>query len=412
MTLAQIVELRGPSRDSRMNSICIYTPSAHGGHALYTRELMTALSRYASDDVRFELITSEDLYDEFRTDAYPIHTILPKLQPKDEYSSTATWVFNRLFHYPKRELKLLNWIKTRPDVVAIHFQEYKPWIAAPLFKRLKADGRKIFYTVHNLRPHEYPFGVPARLMDHWNYTSWRMCDGLFVHTRLLARELSAWLGEGHPPIHVSPHGTWTGHKPIRPRPLEERMKWKRLLFFGTLRRNKGLDLLLEAAESLPGFSITIAGAEHDAEYFRTCIAPQIEKLRTMGMQIDVRKEFLPEKAVGPLFAEHSAIVLPYTQQFMAQSGVAFMALAHETPIIASEVGGLRDLFSEFEIGAAFKELSAAALSTTIRNFFDHASRAEIARQLRDARDHYSWSTAAEATITGYGLSPCLMGAIG
>ena len=247
-------------------------------------------------------------------------------------------------------------------------------------------------------------------MDYWNYTSWRMCDVLFVHTKILAQELSALLGKGHPPIYVSPHGTWTAHKPANPRPLAERMKWKRLLFFGTIRRNKGLDLLLNAAELLPGYSVTIAGAEHDPEYFRTCIAPQVEKLRGMGRNIDVRKQFLPEEALGALFAEHSAIVLPYTQQFAAQSGVAFMALAHETPMIASEVGGLRDLFSEFDIGATFRDLTPVALASTIRNFFEGKSSEEVADQLYAARNHYSWSAAAEATLSGYGITPALVGA--
>jgi len=401
----------GRNRETGMDSICMYTPSATGGHALYTWELMNALSRHANEDMGFELVTSEDLGEEFKTDAYPIHAILPKLLPRTEYSGRLTWAANRIFHYPKRELKFLKWLKTRPNIVGVHFQEYKPWIAAPLFKRLKAGGRKVYYTVHNLRPHDYPFAIPKSLMDYWNYTSWRMCDVLFVHTKLLARELGALLGPGHPPIHVTPHGTWSSHKPARSRPLAERMKWKRLLFFGTIRRNKGLDLLLEAAELLPDYSITIAGAEHDPEYFRTCIAPQVEKLRSRGVHVDVRKQFLPEDALGPLFAEHSAIILPYTQQFAAQSGVAFMALAHETPVIASEVGGLRDLFSEFEIGTTFSELSPVALASTIRKFFDRESCDQIAEQLRAARNHYSWSSAAEATIAGYGLTPALAGAI-
>ena len=380
-----------------MNSICMYTPSAYGGHALYTWELMHALSRHARTETRFELVTSEDLWDEFKTDEYAIHTVLPKLLPRNKYSNAAAWALNRLLHYPGRELQFWKWIKNRPDIVAVHFQEYKPWLAAPLFKRLKAAGRKVFYTVHNLRPHDYPFAVPKSLMDYWNYSSWRMCDGLFVHTKRLAGELSNLLGEGHPPIHISPHGTWTSRRPVRSLPLAERLKWKRLLFFGTIRRNKGLDLLLEAAESLPGFSITIAGAAHDAEYFRTCIAPQVEKLRSRGILVDVRNKFLPEDALGDLFAEHSAIVLPYTQQFAAQSGVAFMALAQETPVIASEVGGLRDLFDEFQIGATFANPSPEALSSTIKEFFARivrrggpaaSRRAESLFMVRRCRRHH------------------------
>lgn len=388
----------------------MYTPSASGGHALYTRELMTALARHADADRRFELITSEDLADEFKSDAYPIHAILPRLRHRKQFRTPVGWAVNRATHYPRREGMLLRWLKTRPDVTGIHFQEYKPWLARRLFGALKASGRRIYYTVHNLRPHDYPPGVPKRLMDHWNHQSWRMCDGLFVHTERLAGELAELLGSAHPPIHVSPHGTWTVERPVRVPPVEERLGWKRLLFFGTIRRNKGLDLLLKAAEELPGYSITVAGETNDREYYNGVIAPQVKRLRDRGMAVDVRLRFTPEAEVGPLLAAHSAIVLPYTRRFMAQSGVVFLALAHEMPVVASDVGGLRDLFGQYEIGTTFDDLTPHGLASAVRRLFDDVPHADIAAQIRAARRHYSWSAAAEATLAGYGLAGALAGA--
>lgn len=389
----------------------MYTPSASGGHALYTWELMNALSQHACDGQRFELVTSEDLDPEFKTDAYPIHTILPRLSHRKEFSTRMTWAASRVLHYPQREWKFLNWLKGRPDVEGVHFQEYKPWLAAPLFNRLHESGRRVYYTVHNIRPHDYPAGIPKPLMDHWNHQSWRMCDGLFVHTELLAGQLAELLGERRPPIHISPHGTWTIHKELATPPVAERMKWRRLLFFGTIRRNKGLDLLLQAAESLPGFSITIAGESHDSEYFEGQILPQVKRLREMGIPVDLQNRFTPEEEVGPLFARHSAIVLPYTQKFVAQSGVVFLALAHELPVIASEVGGLRDLFSQYEVGVTFRDLTPRGLATVTRNFFDSVPCGDIVEQIRAAKAHYSWAAAAEATIAGYGMARSLAGAL-
>jgi glycosyltransferase involved in cell wall biosynthesis len=393
-----------------MPSICMYTPAASGGHALYTMELMTALSRHACDDRRFELLTSEDLADEFRTGEYPIHAILPRLRHRSEFGSKPAWALSRALHYPRRERTLLTWLKDRPDVTGVHFQEYKPWLAGPLFRSLRKSGRKIYYTVHNIRPHDYPPGIPKPLMDHWNHQSWRACDGLFVHTQLLARQLGEVLGERRPPIHVSPHGTWTVRRPVQTPSIHERLSWNRLLFFGTIRRNKGLDLLLKAAEELPEFSITVAGETGDYEYFNGTIMPQVRKLQARGMSVDVQLRFTPEDEVGPLFARHSAIVLPYTPKFAAQSGVAFLALAHQLPVVASEVGGLRDLLGEYEIGSTFADLSPAGLAGAVRRLFDGTSHADIAEQIRAAREHYSWSAAAEATLAGYGMAGALAGA--
>lgn len=388
----------------------MYTPSASGGHALYTRELMTALSQHAGDGHRFELVTGEDLADEFKTDAYPIHAVLPHLRHRKEFSSKAAWAISRALYYPRRELKLLDWLKGRPDVTGIHFQEYKPWLAGPLFRRIHKTGRKIYYTVHNLRPHDYPPGIPKPLMDHWNHQSWRACDGLFVHTELLAKQLADLLGQRRPPIHVSPHGTWTVHHPVHRPDFDERLRWKRLLFFGTIRRNKGLDLLLKAAEQLPGFSITIAGETGDHDYFDGQIMPQVHRLRASGMSVDVHLGFTPEPEVGPLFARHSAIVLPYTPKFAAQSGVVFLALAHELPVVASEVGGLRDLFGQYEIGSTFADLTPEGLARAVKQLFDGSDHGNIAQQIRAARSHYSWSAAADATLAGYGMAGALVGA--
>jgi glycosyltransferase involved in cell wall biosynthesis len=391
-----------------MGCICMYTPSASGGHALYTRELMTALSQHAGEGRQFELVTGEDLGDDFRSDAYPIHPILPRLRHRKEFGNKAAWAVSRAMYYPRRELKLLDWLKGRPDVTGVHFQEYKPWLAGPLFKKLRKRGRKIYYTVHNLRPHDYPPGIPKPLMDYWNHKSWRACDGLFVHTQRLADQLAELLGDRRPPIHVSPHGTWTVHDPVEAPPLEERMRWKKLLFFGTIRRNKGLDLLLKAAEELPGFSITVAGETGDYDYFNNEIMPQVNRLRAGGMTVDVQLRFTPEHEVGPLLARHSAIVLPYTAKFAAQSGVVFLALAHALPVVASEVGGLRDLFGEYEIGATFADLTPAGLAAAIKRLFNGASHGDIAEQIRAARAQYSWSAAAEATLAGYGMANSLV----
>lgn len=393
-----------------MGCICMYTPSASGGHALYTRELMTALARHACDGRRFELVTAENLAGEYHSDAYPVHRILPRLRHRSEFGNKAAWAVNRAMYYPRRERKLLEWLKTRPDVRGVHFQEYKPWLAGPLFKSLHASGRKIYYTVHNIRPHDYPMGIPKPLMDHWNHQSWRACDGLFVHTELLAKQLADVLGERRPPIHVSPHGTWTVHHPVRPPLLHERMSWKRLLFFGTIRRNKGLDLLLNAAEQLPGYSITIAGETGDYPYLDGVVMPQVNRLRQRGIAVDVQLRFTPEQEVAPLLARHSVIVLPYTPKFAAQSGVAFLALAHEMPVVASEVGGLRDLFGQFEIGSTFSDLTPAGLAGAVKQLFEGTSQGTIAEQIRAARAHFSWSAAAEATLAGYGMAGSLVGA--
>src|SRR5207245_1496283 len=104
-------------------------------------------------------------------------------------------------------------------------------------------GKRTLFTVHNIYPHRYPSIVPKAIYHRWLRSAYRLCDGLFVHTDRLATELSAFIGEGAPPIHVVPHGVWSVERSAGDRApsIDERASWKRLLFFGQIRRNKGLD---------------------------------------------------------------------------------------------------------------------------------------------------------------------------
>ena len=383
-----------------MDRICMHSPSASGGHPLYVQELMTALAEHPRGGDHFEWVAGEDLQPQFKAGPYTVHAVLPRLPHKDEFRTRLSWAANRVRHYPRCDRAFLDWLKQRPDIRAVHFQEFSR-SQPSLFRGIRQLGKKIFYTVHNIRPHAYPPLVPHSLWDHRARQACKLCDALFVHTAGLREELSQFLGPPHAPIEVVPHGIWTVREPLAIPSVEERLSWKRLLFFGTIRRNKGLDLLFRAAELLPGFSLTIAGMPREAEYFRNEVLPQIKRLRDSGVSVELLDQFIPDEQVGPLFARHSAIVLPYTREFTAQSGIVFVALAHELPVIASEAGGLRDLFDQFRIGTSFREPTPRALATAVRALCDKRAQGTLLREIRSAKSRFSWAASAGATLTAY-----------
>ena len=388
-----------PARPLRPR-ICMHAPSGVGGHPLYVQELLTAMVSHPAGGDRFALVTGADLLPQFRTDAYPIHGILSALRHRSAFPSTLAWAFSRLRHYPRMDRFFLEWMKDHPELAGVHFQEFSPSMAR-LCRNLRRSGRAVFYTVHNIRPHAYPPGVPRRMWDALNRQACLACDRLFVHTARLREELAAFLGCPHPPIDVVTHGVWAAPPLVPVPPVAERMAWKRLLFFGTIRRNKGLELLFEAAESLRDFHITIAGEAREAAYFHREVRPRVARLRAGGVSVELIDRFVPQDEVGPLLARHSAMVLPYTAEFSAQSGVAFLALAHGMPIVASEAGGLHDLFEQFAVGTTFSTRSAAALAVAVRACFADAAAATLANELRVAKERFSWHAAAGATLASY-----------
>lgn len=383
-----------------MNHICMHTPSATGGHPLYVQELMTALSRRADSENRVELVTSVDLEDRFVSADYPIHRILPPLRHKNEFGSRFTWAANRMVYYPYRERCFLNWLRNRPDITGVHFQEFNFWMP-PLLRAIHRMGRKIFYTAHYIRPHAYPPLLPLAIWDMRHRLACRLCDGLFVLSEQVRDELSEFLGPSHPPIEVAPHGVWTIGQAPPQTPLVEKLKQRRLLFFGTMRRNKGLDMVLEAMPQLPEFHLTIAGAPREADYFYNQIMPKVRLLGAAGTTIEVFDRFISDQETNWLFASHSAILLPYTQEFTGQSGVLFLALAHEIPVVCRGVSGLNDIVEHFRIGTTFREPTVAALVTAIRTLFAEEQVGDLAGNIRQAKEHFSWDQTARATLKGY-----------
>ena len=385
----------------RKRCACIFAPTSGGGHARYAWELATALARHPRAESRVELVSSRNLDCAFRSAAYPVHPILPPLSQRAAFGSTAGWVWNRLTHYPAREAQFLEWLRGRPDVDVVHLQEWKPWLARAVIRRMQRLGKKVFYTVHNVLPHRYPPGVPRRLMHHWVRRACRQCDGLFVHTDPLAAELARFLGEGHPPITVVPHGVWTVEGAAAAASPADGLARRRLLFFGAIRRNKGLDLLLRAMRHLPRYALTVAGEPVERAYFENQIVPQVAALRAAGVRVELVDRFVPDDEVGPLFSTHSAIVLPYTRQFVAQSGVVFMALAYGLPVVASTAGGLRDLLGEYPVGTTFDGQSPEALAAAVEALHATERKEELERQMLAARRRFTWQAAAAATLGGY-----------
>lgn len=383
-------------------TVCMFAPTPGGGHARYAWELATALARHPQREFRFELVSSTELEPAFREAEYVVHPILPAIRERSTFRTRVGWALNRALHYPVRENRFLRWLAGREDIATVHLQEWKPWLAARLIRRIRAMGKKTFYTVHNVLPHRYPPLISKHLMDYWIRKACLECDGLFVHTEALAHELGRFLGPGHPPVTIVPHGVWTvPDTPGANRPLRERLALKRLLFFGAIRRNKGLHLLLQALPQLPGYEVTVAGDPSERDYFDNEIVPRVMALRAAGARVHLIDRFVSDAEVDALFSSHSAIVLPYTKEFVAQSGVVFMALAHGVPVVSSTAGGLRELLGDYPIGATFETEFCRGLADAVGHLHAASHCEELERQIKAARRRFTWHAAACATLRGY-----------
>jgi glycosyltransferase involved in cell wall biosynthesis len=391
-------------------SICMYTPSAAGGHARYTCDLLSALSHAGQDrDVRVSLLTSRDLEAAFRTSRYPIHDILPPLEPRSEFGSTLHWGVSRATHYLRREGTVVRWFLSNRACKNVHFQEYWPWLAPRHFRRLKGHGKRLFFTVHHVQP---PMGHipgcpefllrPARNRLHYApiWDAWRLCDALFVHTEDIGERLAHRLGVGHPPIFVTPYGVSgapVGHNTAVT--AEERLRERRLLFFGANRRYKELPVLLRAMQRLPDCTLTVAGPAEDARY-RGEIRDLVKRLPTGRVDL-IDDRYIEGDEKARIFEQSSLVVLPYSSFVTGTSAVLHDALAYGLPVVATDVAALGESVRCWGVGQVVPPSDEAALADAIRKMLVPQRYAEASRAAARARKDRSWERVAEITIEAY-----------
>ena len=273
-----------------MDRICMHSPSASGGQPLYVQELLTVLAEHPRGGGHFEWVAAENLEPQFKSSLYTVHAILPRLPHKREFRNRLSWAANRIRHYPRCDAVFLDWLRQRPDITAVHFQEFSR-SQQSLFRAIRQLGKKIFYTVHNIRPHAYPPLVPHSLWDHRARRGCKGCDALFVHTQGLRQELGWFLRVPHPPIEVVPHGVWTVPEPLAVPTLDEAPELEAAVVLRNDSTQQGAESSVAGRGVAAGLLSTIAGAPREAEYFRNEVFPQIDRLRKSGVSVELIDRF-------------------------------------------------------------------------------------------------------------------------
>jgi glycosyltransferase involved in cell wall biosynthesis len=384
-------------RDETLH-ICMYTPTADGGHALYTRELLTAIAELGpARRVAAELVTCVDLAAENRTDLYPIHAVLPPLVHRSTYRTRLGWAGSRVVYFAKRERAFLDWIAHRSDIDVVHFQEYTAWHAPWDWPRLRRRSIALLYTVHNVFLHHYHNQIFKTIRDSSFRRAWRDCDALIVHSEGLREALADFLGRRHPPIHVTPHGVWSRIGQPEPLPEPRKSSRPRLLFFGVIRPNKGLHVLLRAMERLPTCDLTVAGAPEDPGYHA-----RVRDLvgRLPPDRVEMIDHYVDESDVPAIFTRSQLVVLPYTT-FASQSGVLHQALAYGVPVVATDVGAMGECVRQWGIGSVVPPGDPDALAEAIEQTLQPRNYSQAIAAIARIRVELTWARMAQATIDVY-----------
>lgn len=272
-------------------------------------------------------------------------------------------------------------------------------------------GRRIVITAHNVNAGDrdandtYLNRLTLRIQYH-------LADRIFVHTRRMQQELVHWFDVSATKVSVIPFGINNTVPNTALTSGEAKQKFgispqqKTILFFGNVAPYKGLEHLITAFSDLvkrhSDCRLIIAGRTKGcAEYWST-IQEAIARDGLAGKIIQ-RIEYIPDEQVEEFFKAADVLVLPYTHVF--QSGVLFLAYNFGLPVIASDVGSMKEDVIEGRTGFICRPRDPASLSETIAKYF-RSSLFEHLEDLRSdirivANDRYSWDKVAEITKAVY-----------
>ena len=174
-----------------------------------------------------------------------------------------------------------------------------------------------------------------------------------------------------------------------------------LLFFGFIRKYKGLDLLLNAMKIIKNSNFNIQNSKLliAGEFYedRKAYDEQIEKLDLQESLI-LHTDFIPDSEVKYYLCAADVVVQPYKNA--TQSGVTPLAYHFEKPMIVTNVGGLPSLVPNNKVGL-IAEPNAESIAEKIIDYFTKGE-AYFLPHLIEEKKKFTWSkmTASIKQIAG------------
>ena len=154
-----------------------------------------------------------------------------------------------------------------------------------------------------------------------------------------------------------------------------------LLFFGYIRKYKGLDILLKAfpkiLEKYPNSFLLVVGEFYDnpKNYLKI-----IDDLN-IGGKVKVINEFVPNEEVSKYYQISDVVVLPYLSA--TQSGILNVAYGFNKPVIVTDVGGLAEFVEEGKTGFVIKSNSVEALINGYGNYLNLKEKVDFVQSIKE-----------------------------
>jgi len=310
------------------------------------------------------------------------------------------------------------------DIDIVHCHTWYSHLAGMLVKQLLQVPMVL--TTHSLEPHR-PWKV-EQLGTAYQASSWIECtayqnaDGVVAVSRAMKEDVHKLYGVPLERIGIIHNGIdLDQYRPISDPRVLDRFGIEReqpyILFVGRITRQKGIIHLVNAIRSIDeGVQIVLCAGAPDTREIGTEMEQAVDEARKHTTNPVIwMPEMLPKDLIVPLYSQASVFVCPSVYEPFGI--INLEAMACETPVVASKVGGIPEVVipnrtgalvpieprSETDVEPAnpqrFSEDLAAAINRLLRD--PQASRDMGKQARRRVEEHFSWTSIAVKTLGFY-----------
>lgn len=310
------------------------------------------------------------------------------------------------------------------DVDVVHCHTWYTHLAGCLVKQLQ--GVPLVLTTHSLEPHR-PWKV-EQLGTAYHASSWvertayQNADGVVAVSRAMQDDVQSLYGVPAARVRVIHNGI--DLQQYRPRPDPAVLATHGIdvaapfvLFVGRITRQKGIVHLVNAIPHLrSGAPVVLCAGAPDTPEIAREMQDAVARARARSrVPIVWIEQMLPRDQVIALYTHAAVFVCPSVYEPFGI--INLEAMACETPVVASRVGGIPEVVDEGRTGLLvpletdgatgveprdperFSRDLAAALD---RLLADPALRADMGRRARArVEEHFSWTAIARQTLAFY-----------
>lgn len=301
----------------------------------------------------------------------------------------------------------INWIllgrkikNEKPDLVIFRF--WMPFMGpslGTLGRMIRGNNHtKIVAITDNIIPHEKRAG--DRLLTSYFLKS---CDAFLTMSKSVLNDLQ--LFQIAKPSIFNPHPMYENFgEQVDPVQAKKKLgldvEKNYVLFFGFIRKYKGLDTLLKAFSDQrlkeKNLQLIIAGEYYDSPQAYEQLIDDLE----LRNHVILANHYIEDSDVSLYFS--AADLVAQTYKTATQSGVTQIAYYYNRPMLVTDVGGLSELVPHQKVGYVTSQ-DTQEISDCIFDFYEHKRAPEFSKNIASERNKFTWESLIDNLFNVSGL---------